>query len=819
MAEELHLTEGEDKKQNNLLPENLYPVVPVRDIVVFPNVIVSLIIGREKSIAALDAAMQSKDSRIVLATQKDPEENDPAGKDLFPMGVICNIIQVIKLPDGTVKILAEGMMRAKMLSIIADGSYILADINPIHQESDIEQVEQEALIRAVKDQFNLYAEQNRRVNPEVTKIIAQSLDPAKTVDFCSYNLPIPTLDKQELLNETSLKKRFELILEILNKEVTIMDFEREISNKIRNQMEKSHREYYLKEKLKAIEKELGTEADDPKEEIYKLEQQIKKTKLSKEALEKATSELKKLKMMNPLSAEASVVRNYIETLIELPWGKQVKTTADVKKAETILNKDHFGLEKPKERILEYIAVYNRTKKIKGSIICLFGPPGVGKTSLAKSIADSLNRPFGKIALGGVRDEAEIRGHRRTYIGSMPGKIISTIKKLKVNNPVILLDEIDKMGMDYRGDPASALLEVLDPNQNSHFVDHYLEVEFDLSDVMFIATSNSYNLPRPLLDRLEIIQVSSYTEEEKLQIALNHLMPKIVKEHGLASNEITIKTDAIKDIIRFYTREAGVRNLERQLSNLARKAVKNLSVDKKLKNVTITVDNLKDFAGPKKFISSEAEKISLIGVTNGLAYTEVGGELLTIEAVLVPGKGSIKITGKLGEVMQESAQAALSYVKSKGLELGIIPPKFAKHDLHIHVPEGATPKDGPSAGIALVTTIVSVMTNIPVDNSVAMTGEITLRGRVLPIGGLKEKLVAAQRAGMKKVLIPHDNIKDLEEIPENVKNSLTIIPVENVDEVLKHALTEKTNPTTWDEVEYLRSQKELLSSETEDYLTH
>jgi ATP-dependent Lon protease len=769
-----------------------YPVLPLRDIVVFPHMIVPLFVGREKSVRALEDVMKD-DKQILLVTQKNAAQDDPTSADIYNVGTVGTVLQLLKLPDGTVKVLVEGGHRAVIQRFVDSDTFFIAEAVPMADTAN-EGKEVEALARSVISQFEQYIKLNKKIPPEVLVSVNQIDDPSKLADTVASHLGLKINDKQELLEVQSVSERLERVYAFMEGEIGVLQVEKRIRSRVKRQMEKTQREYYLNEQMKAIQKELG-EGEDGKDEVAEIEERIKKTKLSKEAREKAQAEAKKLRTMSPMSAEATVVRNYLDWLLSIPWAKPTKVKKDIKHAEKILNDDHYGLEKVKERILEYLAVQLRQKKMKGPILCLVGPPGVGKTSLGKSIAKATGRNFVRISLGGVRDEAEIRGHRRTYIGSMPGKIIQAMKKAKSSNPMFLLDEIDKLGADWRGDPSSALLEVLDPEQNINFNDHYLEVDYDLSDVMFVTTANSLRMPQPLLDRMEIIRLSGYTEDEKVEIAKRHLIDKTMKDHGLKKSEWVLSEDAIRDLVRYYTREAGVRSLEREIANLARKSLKEILL-KSLKKVTINRRNLAKYAGVRKFRYGEAEAEDMVGVVTGLAWTEVGGEILTIEAVTVPGKGRVIATGKLGDVMKESVQAAESYVKSRAVEFGIKPTIFNKKDIHVHVPEGATPKDGPSAGIAMVTTIVSVLTGIAVRRDVAMTGEVTLRGRVLPIGGLKEKLLAALRAGIKTALIPQENEKDLAEIPENVKRSLQIIPVSSVDEVLKHALTKPLTPIEW-----------------------
>jgi ATP-dependent Lon protease len=779
------------------------PVLPLRDIVVFPHMIVPLFVGRVKSVNALEEVMQD-DKQILMATQISKDQDDPKTSEIYKIGTVGTILQMLKLPDNTVKVLVEGVYRARVLEYTDNGQYYQAEIEPM-VESLGEENEIEALARAVNTQFENYVKLNKKIPPEVLVSINQIDNASKLADSIASHLPVKNAEtqfglkiaeKQELLETLIVTKRLEKVFGFMEAEIGVLNMDKKIRSRVKKQMEKTQREYYLNEQMKAIQKELG-EGEDGVNEIQQLEIQIKKTRLSKEAREKCNAELKKLKTMSPMSAEATVVRNYLDWMLSIPWKKPSKVKSDLKDAKQILDSDHYGLEKVKERIVEHLAVQTRTKKIRGPILCLVGPPGVGKTSLGKSIAKATGRNFVRMSLGGVRDEAEIRGHRRTYIGSMPGKIIQGMKKAKSSNPLFLLDEIDKMGNDWRGDPAAALLEVLDPEQNATFNDHYLEIDYDLSDIMFVTTANSLRMAQPLLDRMEIIRIPGYTEDEKLEIAKRHLLPKAIKENGLKDGEVLIEDSAIVDLIRYYTREAGVRNLEREIMSLARKSVKEIMLDGK-PNLVINSDNVGKFAGVRKFKYGEAELEDQVGLTTGLAWTEVGGELLHIEAVVVPGKGKMQITGKLGDVMQESVQAAASYVRSRAAIFGIKPPLFEKRDIHIHVPEGATPKDGPSAGIAMCTSIVSVLSGIPVRRDIAMTGEITLRGRVLEIGGLKEKLLAAHRGGIKTVLIPQDNEKDLAEIPDNVKQSLTIIPVSTADEVLKHALVRMPVAIEWPE---------------------
>jgi ATP-dependent Lon protease len=792
----------------------ILPVLPLRDIVVFPHMIVPLFVGREKSVLALEDVMRG-DKKILLVAQRNPQDDDPAETELFDVGTIATVLQLLKLPDGTVKVLVEGKERAKIEYFVPHETFLQAASAPMSDDVD-EEEDLTILSRSVVAQFEQYVKLNKKIAPEVLGTITSTNDASRLADTVASHLSMKISDKQDVLAQVAVRKRLELVLGGMEGEIGVMQVEKKIRSRVKRQMEKTQREYYLNEQLKAIQRELG-ETDEGKDETSELESKIAKTKLSKEAREKATAELKKLKSMSPMSAEATVVRNYLDWILALPWGKYSKVKKDLSLAEKVLDEDHFALEKVKERIVEYLAVQQRANKIKGPILCLVGPPGVGKTSLGRSIAKATGRDFLRISLGGVRDEAEIRGHRRTYIGSMPGKIVQNLKKAGSSNPLFLLDEIDKMGQDFRGDPASALLEVLDPEQNNKFNDHYLEVDYDLSNVMFVTTANSLRLPQPLLDRMEIIHLSGYTEEEKVEIAKRHLLSKQLENHGLKAAEWSVSEGAIRDLIRYYTREAGVRNLERELAKLARKSLK-LILQKLQKSVEITEDNLGDFAGVRKFRYGLSEEEDQIGAVTGLAWTEVGGELLTIEAITVPGKGNIKTTGKLGDVMQESISAALSFVKSRAVSFGIKPTLFEKRDIHVHVPEGATPKDGPSAGIGMVTAIVSQLTGIPVRKDIAMTGEVTLRGRVLPIGGLKEKLLAALRGGLKTVLIPQDNVKDLADMPDNVKNGLTIIPVKVVEQVLEHALTKPLIPIEWVEADEAKPGSAPITAESGQTIT-
>ena len=770
-----------------------YPVLPLRDIVVFPHMIVPLFVGREKSIRALEEVMKA-DKFILLATQVNATDDDPATDAIFTTGTLASVLQLLKLPDGTVKVLVEGSRRARVGKYVRTEEFYEADAEVLADEP-LDKVEVEALARSVVSEFENYVKLNKKISPEVVAAVGQISDHTKLADTVASHLAVKIADKQGILETTSVTARLEKCLGLMESEISVLQVEKRIRTRVKRQMEKTQREYYLNEQMKAIQKELGDE--DGKDDLSELEQRIKDTKLSKEARDKAQAEFKKLRQMSPMSAEATVVRNYLDWLLSIPWNKKSKIKRDLPMAESTLNSDHYGLDKVKERIIEYLAVQSRANKLTGPILCLVGPPGVGKTSLGRSIAKATGREFVRISLGGVRDEAEIRGHRRTYIGSMPGKIIQSMRKAKTSNPLFLLDEIDKMGQDFRGDPSSALLEVLDPEQNASFNDHYLEVDYDLSNVMFVTTANTLNIPAPLMDRMEIIRIAGYTEDEKSEIARTHLIPVAVSKHGLTKDEWSITDDGLMMIIRRYTREAGVRNLEREISNLARKAVKEILMSGS-KTVRVTVDNLPDYLGVPKFRYGEAESEDQVGVVTGLAWTEVGGELLTIEAVAMPGKGKMTVTGNLRDVMKESISAAASYVRSRSIDFGVAPPWFDRRDFHVHVPEGATPKDGPSAGVAMATSIVSVITGIPIRRDIAMTGEITLRGRVLPIGGLKEKLLAALRGGIKKVLIPEENAKDLADIPNSVKNAMEIIPCSRLDEVLVHALVRQPTPIQWEE---------------------
>ena len=775
-----------------------YPLLPLRDVVVFPHMVIPLFVGRPKSIKALETAMESGKS-ILLVAQKSAAKDEPSPEDLYDIGSIANILQMLKLPDGTVKVLVEGVQRARVVGVADEKTHYVAEAVPIPADA-IESTEVEAMRRAMLTQFDQYVKLNKKIPPEILTSLSGIDEPGRLADTVAAHLPLKLDQKQAVLEMFEVKKRLEHLLSLMEAELDILQVERRIRGRVKRQMEKSQREYYLNEQVKAIQKELGDMEEGA--DLDEMEKRIKAAHMPKEARAKAESELKKLRLMSPMSAEATVVRNYIETMVALPWKKKSKISNDLIKAQEVLDADHYGLEKVKERIVEYLAVQQRVEKLKAPILCLVGPPGVGKTSLGQSIARATNRKFTRMSLGGVRDEAEIRGHRRTYIGSMPGKLLQNMSKIGVRNPLFLLDEVDKMGQDFRGDPASALLEVLDPEQNDKFVDHYIEVEYDLSDVMFVATANTMNIPAPLLDRMEVIRLSGYTEDEKINIAMRYLLPKQVKNNGLREGEIAVSETAIRDIVRYYTREAGVRSLEREISKICRKVVKSLLTKKRESRVMVSARNLDHYLGVRRFTYGLAEQNNQIGQVTGLAWTEVGGELLTIEAVVMPGKGNIQRTGSLGDVMKESVEAARSVVRSRAARLGIKDDIFEKSDIHVHVPEGATPKDGPSAGIAMTTSLVSALTAIPVRAEVAMTGEITLRGEVLAIGGLKEKLLAAHRGGIKTVLIPEENVKDLTEIPDNVKNRLEIHPVKWIDQVLDfalerapEALPEKTEPVT------------------------
>ncbi|MCR8825589.1 endopeptidase La [Pseudosulfitobacter koreensis] len=786
-----------------------YPVLPLRDIVVFPHMIVPLFVGRDKSVRALEEVM-ADDKQILLSSQIDPAEDDPEAAGIYKAGVLANVLQLLKLPDGTVKVLVEGQARVRITEYLENDNFFEARAEYL-TEMPGDVTTTQALLRTVADEFERYAKVRKNVPEEALTAVGETVEPAKLADLVAGHLGIEVNQKQELLETLSISERLEKVYGLMQGEMSVLQVEKKIKTRVKSQMERTQREYYLNEQMKAIQQELG-DGEDGKNEVAELEARIAETKLSKEAREKADSEIKKLKNMSPMSAEATVVRNYLDWMLSIPWGTKSRVKKDLGRAQQVLDDDHYGLEKVKERIVEYLAVQQRSKKMKGPIMCLVGPPGVGKTSLGKSVAKATGREFIRISLGGVRDESEIRGHRRTYIGSMPGKIIQALKKAKTTNPLILLDEIDKMGQDFRGDPASAMLEVLDPEQNGTFVDHYLEVEYDLSNVMFLTTSNSYNMPGPLLDRMEIIPLAGYTEDEKREIAKHHLLAKQVKNHGLKKSEFELTDEGLTDIIRYYTREAGVRNLEREIAKVARKSLTKI-VKKEFDTISVTSDNLDEFLGVRKHRYGLAEKEDQIGVVTGLAYTSVGGELLQIEALRLPGKGRMKTTGKLGDVMKESIDAASSYVRSISPKIGVKPTQFDKIDIHVHVPDGATPKDGPSAGLAMVTSIVSVLTQIPVRKDIAMTGEVSLRGNAMPIGGLKEKLLAALRGGIKTVLIPQENEKDMAEIPDNVKEGMTIIPVSHVSEVLEHALVRAPEAIEWDEVAEEAAAAAAASKET------
>jgi ATP-dependent Lon protease len=803
-------------------PEETIPVLPLRDIVVFPHMIVPLFVGREKSIRALEEVMR-EEKRILLVAQKNPGDDDPAIDTIYDVGTVAQVMQLLKLPDGTVKVLVEGIDRAKVIDFTAKPEYFEARVALMPVPKTFSK-ETEGLARSTAQQFESYVKLNKKVPQEVLAGLGQINDYAKLADTIAAHLALKIADKQQMLELATVDERLEKAFALMEGEISVLQVEKRIRGRVKRQMEKTQREYYLNEQMKAIQKELGDgsgNGGEERDEMGELDKRIKETKFSKEARERAEAEMKKLRQMSPMSAEATVVRNYLDWLLNIPWSQKSKVKTDLDYAQNVLDVDHFGLEKVKDRIVEYLAVQARTNKLRGPILCLVGPPGVGKTSLGKSIAKATGREFIRMSLGGVRDEAEIRGHRRTYIGSMPGKVIQSMKKAKKSNPLFLLDEIDKMGQDFRGDPSSALLEVLDPEQNASFMDHYLEVEYDLSNVMFITTSNTLNIPAPLLDRMEIIRIAGYTEDEKAEIARRHLVPKAMEHHGLDKKEFEVTDEAIREIIQRYTREAGVRSLEREMNTLARKAVKDLMTAKKGKKIKVTAKVVNDYLGAHKFRFGEAEREDQVGVVTGLAWTEVGGELLTIEALMMPGKGKMTVTGNLRDVMKESISAASSYVRSRAPSIGVKPTLFDKRDIHVHVPEGATPKDGPSAGIAMATAIVSVLTGIPVRKDIAMTGEVTLRGRVLPIGGLKEKLLAALRGGIKKVLIPIDNVKDLADIPDNVKSGMELVPVSHVDEVLMHALVRQPVAIVWDEEaeEAAAAARAKDKSSSENAVTH
>ena len=793
----------------------ILPVLPLRDIVVFPQMVVPLFVGRDKSVRALEEVMRG-DKQILLATQKNSADDEPTPGSIYEVGVIAHVLQLLKLPDGTVKVLVEGKRRATIVRFTGQDDYFEAEAVGIDEDAG-QASEAEALSRAVIEQFENYVKLNKKVPSEALASIPQITEPGRLADSIAAHLSVKIADKQQLLEVFNVTKRLEKVYALMEGEISVLQVEKKIRSRVKRQMEKTQREYYLNEQMKAIQRELGDQ-DDQRDELMELEKRIKKTKLSKEARTKADAEFKKLRNMSPMSAESTVVRNYLDWLLSIPWGKAKTKPINLVEAERILDEDHYGLEKVKERILEYLAVQSRTGSLKGPILCLVGPPGVGKTSLGRSIAKATGRDFARLSLGGVRDEAEIRGHRRTYIGSMPGKVIQSMKKVKSTNPFFLLDEIDKLGADWRGDPSSALLEVLDPEQNNSFGDHYLEVDYDLSQVMFVTTANSLNMPQPLLDRMEIIRVAGYTEDEKVEIAKRHVLPKIMSNHGLKDGELVVPDEAIRDLIRYYTREAGVRSLERELSNLARKSVRDLQRETEIA-ITVDAERLAKYAGVHKYRYGEADAEDQVGIVTGLAWTEFGGEILTIEAVKMVGKGRMTVTGNLKEVMKESISAASSYVRAKAPRYGIKPPLFDRNDVHVHVPEGATPKDGPSAGVAMATAIISVLTGIPIRKDVAMTGEITLRGRVLAIGGLKEKLLAALRSGIKIVLIPQENEKDLADIPDNVKAGLEIVPVSTVDEVLARALVEPLVPIEWTEADEPAPGPALGDPAADAYITH
>ena len=799
---------------------NKIPVLPLRDIVVFPHMVVPLFVGRDKSVKALESVMKG-DKKIMLITQKSASVDDPKKDDLFDFGTVANVLQLLKLPDGTVKVLVEGLNRASINVFFENEDFLQADIDQITETIDSSDKELRAMSKSTTDEFDKYVNLNKKIPPEVLGTIGEIDELGKLSDTIASHLSIKLSDKQQILESVDLYERFEKIQSFIQSELDVLQVEKKIRGRVKNQMEKTQREYYLNEQMKAIQKELG-ENEDGKDDISEYEEKIENAKLTKEAREKCYAEIKKIRSMSPMSAESSVIRNYLDWILSIPWGKKTKVKKDINFAKQVLDEDHYGLEKVKERILEYLAVQQRIKKMKGPILCLVGAPGVGKTSLGKSIARATGRKFVRMSLGGVRDEAEIRGHRRTYIGSMPGKVLQMMKKAGSSNPLFLLDEIDKLGADYRGDPSSALLEVLDPEQNNTFNDHYLEVDYDLSDTMFLTTANTLRMPPALLDRMEIMRIAGYTEDEKVQIAKQHLIPEIIKKHGLKDGELSIEDNAVTSLIKYYTREAGVRSLEREIANLARKAIKKI-VAGEINSLAINEENINDYSGVKKYKYGEIDADDQVGIVTGLAWTEVGGDILPIEAVIMPGKGIMTITGKLGDVMKESIQAAKSYVRSRCIDFGIKPTIFPIRDIHIHVPEGAIPKDGPSAGLAMVTSIVSVLTRIPVRKDIAMTGEVTLRGKALGIGGLKEKLLAALRAGTKTVIIPKENEKDLEDIPDNVKKGLELIFVDNVDDVLKIALTKPLIPIEWDEDESVNSTSEISDDDQEQdqdpLLTH
>ena len=807
----------EEKKVQEFKLFKKMPVLPLRNIVVYPHMVVPLFVGRDKSIAALEEVMD-KGQELLFLAQKDADTNDPKNEDLYEVGTVGKVLQLLKLPDGTVKVLVEGVKRAKVEALIPHENFLEAKVEVISEEKT-EDKTLIAISRQVVSRFEDFVKLNSKVASEVVSSLKDISDPSKIADTVASQMTGSVSEKQKILEILNLEVRLNDILNLLDGELSVLQVEKKIRRRVKNQMEKTQKEYYLNEQMKAIQKELDDD-DEGIDDIAEIEEKIRNTKLSKEALEKTKNELKKLKQMSPMSAEATVVRNYLDWILDIPWGKKKKVKKDIGIAQKTLDKDHYGLDKVKDRITEYLAVQNRSKKIKGPILCLVGPPGVGKTSLGKSIAAATGREFIRMSLGGVRDESEIRGHRRTYIGSMPGRIIQSLKKVKTSNPLFLLDEIDKLGSDFRGDPASALLEVLDPEQNSAFNDHYLEVDYDLSQVMFVTTANSLDIPQALADRMEIIRIAGYTEDEKLQIAKKHLVEKTKENNGLEDKEWTVSDDAIQSVIRYYSREAGVRGLEREINSLARKAVKDIALNKS-DSVNVTSENISDYLGVKKYRYGKTENDNLVGVVTGLAYTEVGGDILNVEAVMLPGNGKIKATGKLGDVMKESIDAASSFVRSRAVNYGIEPPIFQRKDIHVHVPEGATPKDGPSAGVAMVVAIISVMAEIPIKNDVAMTGEMSLRGRVLPIGGLKEKLLAATRSGIKTVLVPSENERELSEVPENIKEKLDIKLISSIDEALDYALTKKPVPIKWDEKAWLAEQKKgnIDTSVTPQQTTH
>ena len=807
----------EEKKVQEFKLFKKMPVLPLRNIVVYPHMVVPLFVGRDKSIAALEEVMD-KGQELLFLAQKDADTNDPKNEDLYEVGTVGKVLQLLKLPDGTVKVLVEGVKRAKVEALIPHENFLEAKVEVISEEKT-EDKTLIAISRQVVSRFEDFVKLNSKVASEVVSSLKDISDPSKIADTVASQMTGNVSEKQKILEILNLEERLNDILSLLDGELSVLQVEKKIRRRVKNQMEKTQKEYYLNEQMKAIQKELDDD-DEGIDDIAEIEEKIRNTKLSKEALEKTKNELKKLKQMSPMSAEATVVRNYLDWILDIPWGKKKKVKKDIGIAQKTLDKDHYGLNKVKDRITEYLAVQNRSKKIKGPILCLVGPPGVGKTSLGKSIAAATGREFIRMSLGGVRDESEIRGHRRTYIGSMPGRIIQSLKKVKTSNPLFLLDEIDKLGSDFRGDPASALLEVLDPEQNSAFNDHYLEVDYDLSQVMFVTTANSLDIPQALADRMEIIRIAGYTEDEKLQIAKKHLVEKTKENNGLEDKEWTVSDDAIQSVIRYYSREAGVRGLEREINSLARKAVKDIALNKS-DSVNVTSENISDYLGVKKYRYGKTESDNLVGVVTGLAYTEVGGDILNVEAVMLPGNGKIKATGKLGDVMKESIDAASSFVRSRAVNYGIEPPIFQRKDIHVHVPEGATPKDGPSAGVAMVVAIISVMAEIPIKNDVAMTGEMSLRGRVLPIGGLKEKLLAATRSGIKTVLVPSENERELSEVPENIKEKLDIKLISSIDEALDYALTKKPIPIKWDEKAWLAEQKKgnIDTSVTPQQTTH